>query len=319
MATTSTANTKQHYVPQMLLRGFSVDGNGEQVRVFEKPTGREFRTAIENIGAERGYYDLEGSAELDESMNAMDNVAAPIIRKIRDRRSLSAVDASESVVLATFTVLQMIRTRGYQEHWHHLRQAAVEALRAKVGEAALPRWILDFDRAEDRRDYLAAIPGFARDFVPHLLDKNLLLFRADPTFPFIIGDNPVAMHNGMNKGDGIRGTLGLAIHGIEIYLPISSELTLAFLCPSIGESYEILARELKLIGGFINEDVFNFLRARDTGKALKLRREGVQFQNSLQTVFAERFLISSVGNFADAGEIVRERPELRAGPRMRVF
>lgn len=319
MATAGTANTNQHYVPQMLLRGFSVDGNGEQVRVFEKPTGREFLTAIRNIGAERGYYDLEGSAELDEAMNAMDDVAAPIIQKIRDRRSLSAVDAAESVVLAGFAVLQMLRTRGYQEHWHHAQQATIEALRAKVGEAALPRWILDFDRVRARRDYLAVIPGFARDFVPHLLDKNLLLFRADPTSPFIIGDNPVAMNNGMNKGDGIRGTLGLAVHGIEIYLPISSELTLAFLCPSIGESYEILARELKLIGGFINEDVFYFLQARDTGKALKLRREGVQFQNSLQTFFAERFLISSVSNFADAREIIRERPELQTGPRIRVF
>jgi hypothetical protein len=303
----------------MLLRGFSVDGNGEQVRVFEKSDGREFVTAIRNVGAERGYYDLDGSAELDEAMNAMDDVAAPIIQKIRDRRSLSAINVNDIVILAAFTVLQMLRTRGYQEHWHHAQQATVEALREKVGEAALPPWILDFDRVQGRRDYLAIIPEFARDFIPHLLDKNLLLFRADPTFPFIIGDNPVAMNNGMNKGDGIRGTLGFAVPGIEIYLPISSELTLAFLCPSIGETFEILARKLKLIGGFINENVFYFLQARNTGKALKLKRESVQFQNSLQTFFAERFLISSISNFTDARAIIRERPELQTGPRMRVF
>jgi threonine dehydrogenase-like Zn-dependent dehydrogenase len=39
--------------------------------------------------------------------------------------------------------------------------------------------------------------------------------------------------NNFNPGDDIRGTLGFAVEGIEVYLPISHELTLGCLCPTI--------------------------------------------------------------------------------------
>jgi hypothetical protein len=95
-----TANTNQHYVPQMLLRGFAIDGEKEQVRVFDKSTGKEFPTAIRNIGAERGYYDIDGSAAIDAAMNQMDDVSSPIIQKLRERRSISCLNTTDRIVLA---------------------------------------------------------------------------------------------------------------------------------------------------------------------------------------------------------------------------
>jgi len=247
----------------------------------------------------------------------MDDAAAPIIRKIRECRSLSPLHALEFGILAGFTVMQMLRTRGFQEHMRHTAEATIEALKKKVGEKALPSW-LQVDAEHARKEYLAAIPKFSEDFLPHLLDKELILFRTDSACPFIISDHPVALNNTMNRGEGIRGTLGLAVPGIEIYLPISSELTLAFMCPSIGEAHETIARQLKLIGGFVSEGSMYYLQARDMGRAYRLKPENVRFQNSLQVVNAERFLISSISNFTDAMAMIHERPERRRGPRMKV-
>jgi hypothetical protein len=200
----------------------------------------------------------------------------------------------------------------------HTAEAMNDAIKRKAGGLP-PGWPPEVDPAQAREEYLKAIPRFGQDFLPHLLDKDLLLYRTDAIRRFIISDHPVTLNNTLNPGDGIRGTLGLAVPGIEIYLPISSELTLAYLCPSIGEMHDELARRLKLLGGFVNEYAFYFIQARDTGKALMLEPENVRFQNSLQILNAERFLISSISNFKDAVEIIKEHPEAKYGRRIRVM
>ena len=171
--------------------------------------------------------------------------------------------------------------------------------------------------AEDqlRQEYLQGIPRSTREFLPHLLNKDVLLFRTDQNGTFWVSDNPVALNNTLNPGDGIRGTLGLAVSGIEIFLPISSELTLAYLCPSIGKQYEATNKALWHFGGFIKEGAYNYLQARDTGKPFILNRDNVRFQNSLQAVNAERFVIASVNDFADVAQIIENNPDARFGPR----
>jgi len=46
-----------------------------------------------------------------------------------------------------------------------------------------------------------------------------------------------------------------------------------------------------------------------------LTREHVQFQNSLQLAYAERFMYSSGDNFEDARTILVDNPNLKTGPR----
>src|SRR4029453_17497765 len=69
----------------------------------------------------------------------------------------------------------------------------------------------------------------------HILDKTWLLFETDAATPFYISDNPVAMQNLVERRGPGRGNLGLSVRGIEIYLPISSLMTLGFFCRSHEE------------------------------------------------------------------------------------
>ncbi len=57
-------------------------------------------------------------------------------------------------------------------------------------------------------------------------------FSEEPTIrAFYVGDNPVARHNRFDFAP--YGKLGFALKGIQVYLPLSSELTLCAYCPSI--------------------------------------------------------------------------------------
>jgi hypothetical protein len=299
----------------MLQRGFTTEPGGEQVWVFDKRTGKSFTSSIRAMAAERGYYDLEGSAALDAVMNKADGLASSIINKIRDRRSIAGLNDEDRGMLAVFVTLQLLRTRGYQEGTRHIKQSLHAILAEKTDGAMLPGWEKELTADQLRVEYLATIPKFTAEFACHIVTKNLLLFRTNPNLPFCISDNPVALHNSMNPGDGIRGTRGLAVKGIEIYLPISSELTMAFICPSVGQWYESCRDELWSRGGFISQHIHEFLQARDTGRALTLKPEGVRFQNSLQARNAERFVISPVNNFSDAADMVANYPDARTGPR----
>ena len=311
-----TTNTNQHYVSQMLLRGFATTPGSEQVHVFDKTTGKKFTTAIRTVAAERGYYDLGDSETLDSAMNIADGQASGVINHIRNRHSLARITREEREVLAVFVVLQFLRTRGFLEGFRHIGQALIEAIQKRRLKPP-PEWDAQPTPEQQREEYLRVIPGFLQDFLPHLLSKDLLLFETDRNVPFCISDNPVALNNTVNDGDGgLRGTLGLAVAGIEIYLPISAELTLAYLCSSIGRAYEVEQLRLRRIGGLLSEAAFFYLQARDTGVSMKLNPDNVRFHNSLQILNAERFVIACRDDFADAADMVKRDPKTRTGPRV---
>jgi len=306
--------TNQHYVPRMLLRGFTTPGSSKQVHAFDKRTGNSFTCAIESIAAEPGYYDL-GAMSLDNAMTRADGEASKIIRRLRERSSVAGMNQYDRGMLAMFVVLQILRTRGFQEGYRHIGHSALDEIKRR-GLTPPEGWAAQLTPENERREYLRVIPGFVKGFMPHILNKDMLLLKTDRTVPFCISDNPVALNNTVNPSDGFLGTIGLAVRGIEIFLPISTTLTLAYYCPSIGQMYEAERWRLQRMGGFINESAFTYLQSRDTGKALVLNTDNVRFQNSLQIHNAERFVIACRDDFADAADMVRRIPEARFGPRV---
>ena len=48
----------QHYVPQFLLKQFS-SGKKPQVWVFDKTTGKKFKSHVKNVASEQGFYSFK--------------------------------------------------------------------------------------------------------------------------------------------------------------------------------------------------------------------------------------------------------------------
>jgi hypothetical protein len=107
---TDTAETNQHYVSQFVLRGFHT-GNEAQIWAFDKITSRSFTTAIDKIASEHGFYNIDGSAELDVVIGKFEKATAPIISQIRERKSLASVGEYESIWPSGFTALDIVSAR----------------------------------------------------------------------------------------------------------------------------------------------------------------------------------------------------------------
>lgn len=311
-----TAHTNQHYVPQFLLRGFHT-GNESQIWAFDKTTSKSFTTAIDNVASEYGFYNILGSAELDETIRKIEDATAPIIKEIRERRSLAAIDEDKRVWLSGFTALQMVRTKGFSERsqdmMRQITNVVTQRSAGKLSEKVRKQLGLDEQGTEHEKS-LATILGLTRDLIGELQKKHMVLYRGDGSSSFWIGDSPVALQNSVNPGDGIRGTLGLGVPGIEVYLPISKDLVLAHMCPTIAVVYSGMEDEARRMG-FTHAHAGPYLRAVEHGIAIPMEKEHTRFQNSLQLGFAERFVYSSVDSFEDARDILAGNPRRRMGPR----
>lgn len=86
----------QHYVPQLLLRGFlsrePERAAREQVHVFDLETGETFTPSITNIMGERRYNDFwldeETLATVEPAAGRIESHVAPTVERIRTEKRL---------------------------------------------------------------------------------------------------------------------------------------------------------------------------------------------------------------------------------------
>jgi hypothetical protein len=160
-----------------------------------------------------------------------------------------------------------------------------------------------------------------RKFAEHILNKAWLIFETSPAHPFFVGDNPVSMQNNTEGWGPLRGQIGLAVSGIEIYLPISSTQTLAFFCRSheamirdgVERMRKTMVRDPGMTMGF--GDLLDWRRAFRTGVALPSKPDNVLNHNSLQVSYAERYVFSSTPDFELVESMIRDNAEFKTGPR----
>ena len=113
MVPTSNSSTNQHYVPQLLLRGFGKSKRKQQVYVFDKQTEKVLRSSVRNVANERVFYDLDEDGDpprLDRWLRQLEEQTAPIIRSLRSQRALSQLQQTERLWIAAFIAVQ------YAEH-----------------------------------------------------------------------------------------------------------------------------------------------------------------------------------------------------------
>lgn len=195
-----------------------------------------FRSSIRNLACERGFYDLEDDdapERLDRWLTGLEEQTAPIIKSIRSRGALDHLHPAERQSIVAFMAVQHVRTLRHREFGGDLNRQMADVLREMGADPNNVENFRELTEAEVRSDSIADIPDSAFALLPHILHKAWILLSVAPGTTFWIGDHPVVLANNINPGDGIRGTLGFAVRGIEVYLPISSELTLGWLCPSI--------------------------------------------------------------------------------------
>jgi hypothetical protein len=323
----------QHYVPKFILRNFLSDEKKEQVSVFRKSTGKGFVTSIRNIMAERRFHEFAISpdylASFEGAICQIEETLLPTYRKVVEQRRLDRSD-EERANLATFMAFQFVRTRQQREQFVRMEEQ-IKAHLAKLGgtieqlEGYEP---LTEDRLTEQHIRLirSAVPEFAQNIGA----KDLLLLSAPEGRSFYLADSPVCLHNS-EPAHPLFGNLGLAVRGIEIYLPLTANLMLAAWCPSLldkihnehhrqsaehqGELLSMLMRneispaqmriQLSALAA-LRKPVDNLLSAFASGEPIILDESNMDFCNSLQMNYARDYVICKQGDFALARRFVSE-------------
>lgn len=301
----SQRTKNQHYVPQFLLRRFA-DQN-ERVNVYDKHHRKAFLSSTRNVASENYFYDLKiGDTEiaLEPVMTEVENSALDALNSIAGSGSLSHLSDDCKVNIAFFMGTQMVRTRGALEMLHQVEEGLRRVAPSKgITPENMPGLFMDDDQLKQMSLMNLQM---AQELAPQFLNKDWMVYR-DPSRRFLISDHPLVRHN-YYPADPLMGNNGLACEGIQIYLPLSPEFTLACICPTLTEQFREHQRTK------MPDTEIPLLVAIDSGNSIDLIDDSVDYQNSLQIASANRFVFSAFNDFSLIEKMLAATPTV-ARPR----
>lgn len=288
---------KHHYVPQSILKRFSIEGKERQVYVFDKATCRSYPAAIKDAGAENHFYSVEIGDQrhiLEHLFQDIDDKGADLLDRVCQLRSLQTLSSEDRILLCAATAVQLLRVKKMRSDLIDLSQQLASLLEKYGGGP-----VEDGEMSENQArlisiDTLAELPFFAQ----HFIDKDIALISSGES-RFIISDNPVVLNNSFPYGD-----LGLSSPGVEIYFPVSCNLTLGFFCRSVRKGY---LEPFESRGEKRHQALLDAFRS---GAPIEFAAEKVDFLNYLQIHRSSQYLFSSESDFSYAILILDQNPAL---------
>jgi hypothetical protein len=275
---------------------------------------------------------------LEQDISRIEYAAAPIVRRLIESETAAILSNDDKKSLSLFVALQLIRGTGHRAQ--HLDLA--KKIRQSLIERGLPEDDTKFAVPDDhsiKLQSLHAIVNTLPEYLVHLQNKDMLIFKASPGHEFVIGDNPVVLDN--QKSFGFRGNLGLALEGIEVYLPLSKNLTLGMWAKDLkselremiadvrGRQQQMKGRAVlglgarqasaKLEMADLDDHIANankLLQEVEASGPVHAYPENMDRFNSMQIGYAERYIASAGAKFELAKRMVAEMPEIgRQGAR----
>jgi hypothetical protein len=323
---------KQHTVPRFLLDNFGFGKKNKKRKLFtyDKRTSRVFQQSVYDATTRNSFYNLKNTQDnksLEPILSKIESEVAPIIKKIIKYESLSILTEEDKYVISLFTVIQ--RSRTYSKYIQ--LNSFTELIKDKFINLGIEEKVIDEyfrdDTLENNHNLFIDMISESKEFTKYIINKDWILYKTTESNPFIISDNPIALHNNVQPKNKLLGTLGYDVEGIEIYFPISSTLTLSFICSSIySETKYFLDQVFNNIKLESNESIkkldikslLELIRAIENGICLECNNENVRFMNSLQVSFSEQYLFSKKESFEMADEMIKDNKRFRKGRQIQV-
>ncbi|HHO9701269.1 DUF4238 domain-containing protein [Citrobacter braakii] len=321
---------RQHTVPRFLLRHFSTPVKGKRLRLyaFDKAAGRAYATTPDDATVRNTFYNLDDHPErpsLEPLLGIYEHEAAPVIADLLRHKDIRELTQDDRYKLAVFVAVQRARTYGELARISGMisvlvnKMVAIGATEEQAGET------LGISPEGDHRDVFLRQLVEQVSHIDHLLSKDWYLMETKPEHPFFVSDNPVVLKNSNDFGP--YGNIGLAVPGIQIYLPLSSTLMLAMLCPSIRELKirqkqdleNVRAKAPHLIPRHIRPlALLDHLNRYTDYLLMPLSAENVMHYNALQVEYAEQYVFCGENDFSLVERMLADDARFRTGPRFTV-
>ncbi len=217
------AGKKQHYVPQFLLRNFSLRGADGKISAYRLNEKKHLlRTSVRDQAHENNFY---GDPQIEDLFAGLEGEAARIIGAAVREEVLPRARSSDHHALLTFTLAQAFRTR-----------AAADETNAMADRLA-KRMMRDVPGLKEHLDAIeitienAPLHSLGHAAMSFTLASDLrykLLCNRTPV-PFIASDDPAVMYNQFLEPRKKSGSnTGLAVKGLQVFLPLGPKHLLLF-------------------------------------------------------------------------------------------
>ena len=314
----------QHYVPQFLLKNFC-HGKKGRLWVFDKQRGRKFSSNVKNIASETKFNDLTLDGvqyTMEPWLSKLESRASRIVKDIITAVSIACLNDRDRLFLSFFLAVQFLRTKQQGIDIKQFLEAVMELVRESGGNRDRAEGV-ELLNEESLSQFRALSVARANESAPYFYAKTWLLLQTTKNCPLYMSDNPITLQNSLDHSP--FGSLGLAVEGIEVYVPLSASLCLALYCPTIERRlrqairlYNRLA-ELKpgLLAKSRNPNGLNELvQGMDSGDPVLMNPEQVLRLNWLQVAYSSRFVFSADDDFSSAEKMIAYNPSYKEAPKI---
>ena len=325
-----TDTVRQHTVPRFLLEHFAAPGKGKHPKLyaFDKHNERSFVSNTVNATVRNTFYNIDDHPErlsLEPLLGIYETEAAPVIAGLLQHRNICRLTPDDRYKLAVFVAVQRARTFGEQQRIEDMISAIAEKVAATGATPEQIKEALGLSPERESRNVFLEQLAQQVSHIGHLLNKDWYVFESTPEHPFYVSDNPVILHN--DNDFGPYGNLGLAVPGIQIYLPLSSTLTLGMLCPSHREQKISRKRDLQrrmafapltLPPGINASRLIADASAFINFETIRSAPDQVMWQNSQQVRFSEQYVFCEKDDFALVRKMIADNPGFKTGMRFTI-
>ena len=309
----------QHYVPQFLLKKFCFNKDS-QIYVFDKSKEVVFETNIKNVAAENGFYNFKADGttfSIEHDLGNLETATAEIIGKIIKQESLAGMTSDEKAILSIFIAAQFSRTKQQRLMIKQMNDLLVEHIRRLGGDPNNIKGFTPFSSDDEiNRFAIMTLEENVKRFWSLFYERGWLLFKSTKLMHYYTSDNPVTLHN--DNDFGFMGNLGLGVKGIEIYFPLSPNLSLGIIDESNEEMIRAGYKNLKKLqlDKRAKRVIKGLMHGLETGEFVQLANENVEFHNSMQVAFSSRFIYSIDRDFDTAYKMINMNPIYKRPPQV---
>lgn len=225
----NTDKKNQHYLPKFYLRYFSWDNNGKQIGLYN--LYKEFffsKAPLKHQGSSPFFYGEDGLIE--ESLASLERLFAPVLRNIIANRELPQKGTIEYYNLLTFAVLTDLRNPSRINDLINITESMRNKVLCVYPSSDIDKLIPIPTHSEALKLSLSKLT----DSIEILMDLEVVLLINTLNQPYISSDFPVVKYNQFLE---IRkwplSKVGLGSVGLQIFIPLNSEIMLLFYDPGI--------------------------------------------------------------------------------------
>lgn len=215
---------KQHYIPKLYLKLFSINNENSQIALFFLP--KELykpSVPLKSQAKEDYFYGEDGT--LEEDLSKLEALAAPCLKDIIKTTTLPKKLSEDYFKILSFSMIMASRTKDAAEEINAMTDQMAKLMMSGHDEFK--------DKLDDyviRQKNAAAIAiATTAKSLSITFDLKLKLLINKTNLKFITSDNPVIKYNQfLEKRKHFGGHVGLATKGLQIFFPVSPTHMLCF-------------------------------------------------------------------------------------------